>query len=313
MQITKLLKISFKCLIVYFIFSHHINALENKIEFKVNNQIITTIDIGNEVKYLTALNPKLTEMDKDKIKAISTKSLIREKIKKIEIQKIKKNLQIEDVYLSKLLEKNYRKINIKSEQEFIDFLANKNLIYDEFKEKIIIEALWNELIFFKFKSKININEDELKKEIKSNKEKDMNAYNLSEIVFNLKDGENIEDIFKLITQDIDEKGFENAAAIYGVSSTSNMGGKLGWIEATSLNEKLRSKIEKLKIGEFSNPQIIPGGFLIIKLNDTKKIEKKINFDEELKKLIKVKSNEQLNQFSIMYFNKIRKDINVEKI
>ena len=71
--------------------------------------------------------------------------------------------------------------------------------------------------------------------------------------------------------------------------------------------------KRSKIGEFSDPQIIPGGFLIIKLNEIKKIEKEINFDQELKKLIKIKTNEQLNQFSIMYFNKIRKDINVEKI
>lgn len=306
-------KIFCKFLILYFLISKHIIAFENKIEFKVNNHIITSVDISNEAKYLTALNPKLMEMDIDKIKAISTKSLIREKIKKIEIQKIKENIQIEDIYLSKLLESNYKKINIESEQEFINFLANKNLNYDEFKQKITIEALWNQLIFFKFKSKLNINKEELKQEIKSNKEKEFNLYNLSEIVFNLKEGEKIEDIFKLIKKDIDRKGFENAAAIYGISSTSNMGGKLGWIEATSLNEKLRSKIEQLKIGEFSDPQIIPGGFLIIKLNEIKKIEKEINFDQELKKLIKIKTNEQLNQFSIMYFNKIRKDINVEKI
>lgn len=306
-------KIFCKSLVIYFILSQLTIAIENKIEFKVNNQIITTVDISNEIKYLTALNPKLNEMDKEKIKTISTNSLIREKIKKIEIQKIKKNLQIEDEYLSKLMKNNYTKINIKSEQEFIKFLTNKNLNYDEFKQKIIIEALWNELIFFKFKSKININKEELKQEIKINKENEYNSYNLSEIVFNLKDGEKIEQVFNLIRQDINEKGFENSAAIHGISSTSKIGGKLGWIEATSLNEKLRSIIEKLNIGEFSNPQIIPGGFLVIKLNDIKKIQKTIDLNEELKKLIKIKSNEQLNQFSIMYFNKIRKDINVEKI
>ena len=123
----------------------------------------------------------------------------------------------------------------------------------------------------------------------------------------------IEDKFNLIKEDIEDKGFNNAALLYSISSTSSLGGKLGWIEETSLNKNLRLEISRLKIGEFTKPKVIPGGFLIIKLNDSKKVEKKINLDDELKKLIRIKSNEQLNQFSIMYFNKIRKDIKVEKI
>ena len=288
-------------------------SLENRIEYKVNDEIITTVDIQNETRYLTALNPKLLEIDKNKIINISTKSLIREKIKKIEIQKIKKNLEIDKSYLNKLIENNYRKINIQTEQEFINFLDSLELKYDQFKKKIIIEALWNELIFLKFKSKVNVNKEKLRQKIIKNSKKQNKSYNLSEIFFNLKEGEKIESKFELISKDIEEKGFENAALIHSISSSANLGGKLGWVEATSLSEKLRKEISKLKVSEFTKPNIIPGGFLILNLNNSKNVEKKINLEEELLNLIKIKTNEQLNQYSIIYFNKIKKNIKVEKI
>tara|TARA_B100001057_G_C22740926_1_gene907708 strand:- start:72 stop:1022 length:951 start_codon:yes stop_codon:yes gene_type:complete len=293
--------------------TNHLYSIENRIEYKVNDEIITSVDIQNEARYLTALNPKLLEIDKDNIVNISTNSLIREKIKKIEIQKIKKYLEIDKDYLSKLIENNYRKINIQTEEEFINFLNDLGLKYDEFKKKIIIEALWNELIFLKFKSKVNINKEKLKQEILKNNNKFYKSYNLSEIFFNLKKGEKLENKFKLISKDIEEKGFENAALIHSISSTANLGGKLGWIEANSLNEKIRIKISKLKVNEFTNANIVPGGFLIINLNDSKNVEKKIDLDAELTNLIKIKTNAQLNQYSIIYFNKTKKNIKIEKI
>jgi len=296
-----------------FFHTSNLYSLENRIEYKVNDEIITTVDIQNETRYLTALNPKLLEIDKNKIINISTKSLIREKIKKIEIQKIKKNLEIDKSYLNKLIENNYRKINIQTEQEFINFLDSLELKYDQFKKKIIIEALWNELIFLKFKSKVNVNKEKLRQKIIKNSKKQNKSYNLSEIFFNLKEGEKIESKFELISKDIEEKGFENAALIHSISSSANLGGKLGWVEATSLSEKLRKEISKLKVSEFTKPNIIPGGFLILNLNNSKNVEKKINLEEELLNLIKIKTNEQLNQYSIIYFNKIKKNIKVEKI
>lgn len=310
-MIKKEIKIIFFILISSFL-SLYANSIENKIEYKVNNEIITSVDIKNEIKFLTSFNPKLLELDKNKILEISTQSIIKEKIKKIEIEKYKK-LEIDQNYLSKIIENNYKKINLKSESEFMNFLKGKNLKYDEFKEKLMIESLWNEIIFFKYKSQVSINEKKLKEELLKFNNREYTTYNLSEILFNLDDNEKFEYKSKLIKRDIKDKGFENAASLHSISSTSSLGGKLGWVEENSINVKLRKKISKLSIGQFTDPQVIPGGYLIIKLNDIKKNKKEINIDKELIKLIKIKTNEQLNQFSNIYFKKVKKDIKIEKI
>ena len=116
--------IIFLCVGTLLLFTtNHLYSVENRIEYKVNDEIITSVDIQNEARYLTALNPKLLEIDKDNIKNISIKSLIREKIKKIEIQKIKNNLEIDKGYLSKIIENNYIVvlINVSLDSAIISF------------------------------------------------------------------------------------------------------------------------------------------------------------------------------------------------
>ena len=58
-------------------------AIENKILVKVNNEIITSIDILNEIKYLNLINNEFKNLDKFKVYEISKNSLIREKLKKM--------------------------------------------------------------------------------------------------------------------------------------------------------------------------------------------------------------------------------------
>ena len=301
---------------LFFIISHFqaANSIENKIEFKINNEIISSIDIDNERKLLLSLNPRLVELNQKKLLEISIESAIREKIKKIEIKKYKKEIEIDRDYLSQLIEDNYKKINFKSKQEFKNFLNAKGLKLEKFEKKLMIEALWNEIIFLKYRNKVNINEKKLRKEIVKFSEKNYDySYNLSEIVFNVDSSSKLADKNDEIQKEIKSTGFENAASINSISSTANIGGKLGWINAAQLSEKIRMQIVELEVGENTKPLVIPGGFLILKLNDLKKNIKKINIDEELKKLIRVKTNEQLNQFSNIYFNKIKKDIKIEKI
>ena len=117
----------------------------------------------------------------------------------------------------------------------------------------------------------------------------------------------------MIQKDIQEKGFENAALIHGISESSNNGGDIGWINSSSLNLKLKKKIEKLETNAITEPIVIPGGFIILKLKDKREVEKKINIDEEINKIVKQKVNEQLNQSSIIYFNKIKKNIQINEL
>jgi len=288
-------------------------SIENKIEFKVNNQIITSIDIIKELNFLAALNPKILELDKNQIFEISKNSIIKEKIKTLEILKFKREIAIDDNYLSKLVRESYMKINLSSENEFLDYLSKYNLELKDFKKKITIEALWNQLIYSKFKSKVNIDIDKIKSEVVNNKNNKVTLFNLSEIIFNIDQNQTLEKRFEQIKNDIDLNGFENAAVIHSISDTGSTGGKLGWINQNSINQKLNEKIKNLNVGDFTMPIVTPGGFLIIKLEDAKEQDKEINLEEEIQKLTILKTNQQLNQFSTIYYNKIKKDIKIEKL
>ena len=288
-------------------------SIENKIEFKVNNEIITSIDIFKELNFLAALNPKILELDKNQIFEISKNSIIKEKIKTLEILKFKNEIVIDDNYLSKLVRESYIKINLNSENEFLDYLSKYNLELEDFKKKITIEALWNQLIFSKYKSKVNIDKKKIKSEKVKNKNNKVILFNLSEIIFNIDRNQILEEKFDQIKKDINLNGFENAAVIHSISESGSAGGKLGWINQNSINKKLNEKIKNLNVGEFTKPIVVPGGFLIIKLEDLKEEDKEINLEEEIIKLITLKTNQQLNQFSNIYYNKIKKDIKIEKL
>ena len=173
------------CFIFFLILSLNANALENKIVYKVNNEIITSLDIDNEIKYLKILNPKIKNLDNKTILEIGKNSIIREKIKKIEIRNNTKNLKIDEEYLNRLLENIYLKINIKSKKEFQNYLLINNLNIQFINEKISIEVLWNNLILSKFSSKLNVNKENLKKKIMKSKNKVAKSYNLSEIIFDI--------------------------------------------------------------------------------------------------------------------------------
>ena len=75
-------------------------ALENKIVLKIENEIITSLDIVNEKNYLIALNPNIKNLDANRLKKISKDSLIREKIKEIEILKYTETIKL-DKHLAK--------------------------------------------------------------------------------------------------------------------------------------------------------------------------------------------------------------------
>jgi len=287
------------------------NSVENKILYKVNNEIITTYDLKKEFKYLSLINPTISDLEKDEIFEISKNSIIREKIKKIEILKHVENIIIDDDYTNKMITETYSKIGLNNKAEFEKKLNNLGISLNEFKEKLSIEALWNQLIYEKYKSKVQVDVSKLKKEI-SLKE-NQNIFNLSEIVFNVEKAENFSDKLNQIIDDIENKGFENAALIHSVSETKSFGGNLGWINENSISKNLREKIINMQIGKYSNPITIQGGFLIIKINEIKKEKISLDIDKELNKLIRLKTNQQLNRFSNIYFKKIKKNLKIEKI
>ena len=283
-------------------------SIETKIIHSIQDEIITNIDIKNEFKYLMALNNSLKELDEEKILNISNESIIREKIKKIEISKNFKEIKLNEDYSELLLKNIYSRLNLKSIDEFEIYLKNYDLKIIDIKKKITIDALWNELIIKKYSSKIVINEAALKKEILKNSKIQSKEYQLSEIIFEVENKEEIEKKYKEVVKSINEIGFENSAATYSFSESAKIGGDIGWINENSLNNNIRKNISSLKVGEFTKPIILSNGILILKLINTKNSEITVDIESELKKAINYERNRQMNQYSKIYYNKIKKNL-----
>jgi len=296
-------------LILYLCFTFNsVKAIESKIIHNIGSEIITNIDIKREFKYLVALNNSLKELDKEKILNISNESIIREKIKKIELLKNFKEIKLSEDYYKILLKNIYSRLNLKSINEFEIYLKDYDLKIDDIKTKITIDALWNQLIIKRYGSKIAINESEIKKKILKNSKIQSREYQLSEIIFEVTSKEQIKRKYDEVVKSIDEIGFENTAATYSFSESSKIGGDIGWINENSLNNNIKKNITSLKVGEITKPIILSNGILVLKLKNTKNLETIIDMENELKKAIDYERNRQLNQYSKIYYNKIKKNL-----
>ena len=264
------------------------------------------------MRYLLALNPKLSELKNSEIIEISKKSIVKEKIKKMEINNNYESIDLPKKYLEVLLKNIYSKIGISDLNEFKIYIKNQGISYENVLEKIKIEAVWNEIIVSKFSSQVKIDEKNLRKKLKIEKI-NFKSYLMSEIVFNIQELKNLDKRFEEIKKTIKEQGFENAALKYSISQTSKIGGKLDWINENSLNENIKNKLSELKVNEFTDPINIPGGFLILKINEIKNETMNLDVKNILKNMIRAARNDQLNQFSNMYFNKIKNNITINEI
>ena len=290
-----------------------IYSAESYVVLKVNNNIITNIDIDNEFRYLMALNKDLKNIDKKIIIKLAKDSIIREKIKETELMNYF-DLNQENKYIDRIMKNFYIKLGLKNEKDFINYLESYKLSYKDVKMKISIEAAWNDLVYKRYSNNIIINEEEIKKNIKKliNNNNKQYAYSLSEIIFTSDKSENAENTYQLIKKSISEIGFKNTANIYSESDSSKHGGKIGWINEGQLSKLIKKEIVKLKIDEHTRPITVPGGQIILYLNDKKQQERKLNFEEEFKKQILFEKNKQLNQFSKIYFNKIKKNSTISE-
>mgnify|MGYP006152896355 CR=1 FL=1 len=298
-------------ILLFFLTLNQAQSIEIKIIHNIQNEIITNIDIKNEFKYLVALNNSLKKLDKEKILSISNESIIREKIKKIEILKNFKEIKLNEDYSRILIKNIYSNLNLKSLNEFKVYLKDYGLTISDIKTKTTIDALWNELIIQKYGSKININKNKIEKEILKNSKIQTKEYQLSEIIFEIISKDEIKKKYNEVVQSINEEGFENTAAIYSFSESAKIGGNIGWINENSLNDKIKKNIKNLKIGEITKPIILPNGILILKLVDINSSEATIDVGNELKKAINYERNRQLNQYSKIYYNKVKKNLNFD--
>ena len=297
---------------IFLIFNTNLNGLENKILVKIENQIITSLDVNNEYRYLIALNPSIKNSKKDDILKLAKKSIIQEKIKKIEIEKNFKNPKISQGFIDQILRNIYLSIGFNNLNDFKKYLIDNKINFEKIKNKLKIEAMWNELILIKFSSKVKIDEEKLRKRIIDNSTF-LKSYLLSEISFEVSNLQELNKKYQEIIKEINSKDFTFAALKYSMSPTSNLGGKLDWINENSLNENIREVIKNLEINDITKPINVPGGFLILQINDIKNTKIKINIEEQFKKLENYEKNNQLNQYSKIYLNKIKKDLEISEL
>ncbi len=299
----------FFILFFYLFFFNFTYSNEIKIIVKIDNELITNIDIENEKKYLLLLNENLNKLSKEENFILAKNSLIREKIKMKEISKFyKENNDIE--FENKIIENFYKRLGFSSKNDFEKFIMEKNLNFDNLKKKLILEGVWNQIVYRKYKDKIKIDKLYIKEKIKKNynNQEKKYEYNLSEILVDVE--KNISFIENELVKYIEKFGFKIAANKYSKSDTSIYGGEIGWIKSSSLSEKIRKKISFINIGEITDVIHTPNGYLILKLNDKKEITEKFNLEKELEIQVQFEQNRQLNQYSLNYYKKLKQNANI---
>ena len=282
------------------------NTAENfYIVYKVNNEIITNSDIEKEYRYLVSLNNQLKNLEKQKIIELSKESALREKIKKIELIKYF-DLKTININIDNYLENFYRNLNIKNKKEFEEYLQSNKISLNYVQKKIEIEILWNQLIYDRYIGQINIDRNQLKEKVKKLiSTKKQKKYSLSEILFDKENNSNFEKKLENINQSISEIGFKNTANIYSISDSSKFGGKIGWIEEQKLSTKILEQLKALEVGQYTSPVQVGSSFLILKIEEIKYENAIINEDEELNKMIQFETSKQLDQFSKIFYEKIK--------
>lgn len=291
-----------------------VSAVENVfIVYKIDSEIITNIDVKNESKYLMALNPQLKSMNAEQLLDLSKQSIIKETIKKKEILKYFE-LDQNDSFLDNFLENFYIRLNLTSLDELENYLIEYNLTILDIKKKFEIEHFWNKIIFDKYNRQVDVNEDSIRKRIEEKKMiKDKKIYSLSEIIFEKDKDITLQDKMKKISESIKEIGFKNTANLYSIADSAKFGGDIGWVEEDSLSEKIGSTLKKIELGNYSDAMEVGNNFLILNINNIKFESKEFNEEEEFSKIYNYEKNRKLDQFSKIYFNKIKINTKIDEL
>ncbi len=308
-----------KNLILIFFFSiipfNFSNAIENiKIIKKINNEIITNIDLKNEYNYLVALNDNLKNLKEDEANRISEQSLVREIIKHNEIIKYisLENFQ-NDKLIDDVLENIYKNLNLINITDFENYLKKFGVSVKDVRKKISIEVAWNQIIISKFNNQININEEKLLEKIRKNNlnSKEVIEYNLSEIVFQAKNQSELENKTDKIKVSIQSSGFKTTANKFSISDTAKFGGQIGKIKNNQLSSIFQNELKRLNIGEYSKPINVGNRFIILFINEKNIINQQLDEKQILKSMVDFERKSQLENYSQIYYDKIKLNVQIQ--
>jgi peptidyl-prolyl cis-trans isomerase SurA len=288
---------------------------EVKILYKVNENIISNIDVANEIRYLRILDKNFQNIELNKLKDVALKSLIKEFIKKDEIEKYY-NVNYNSTDIDKYINRIGLNLGFNNIDDLTDHLSKNNIKLKDIRRKLNIEKTWNSLIYEIYFKKIVINKEQISNKLEKiiNQKTYQKSFRLSEIVFSAKDKISFEKKYNEILHDIEKTNFNQAAIIHSISDTANSGGEVGWVNTSQLSKKIYDEIKNLKAEQMSRPITTPGGMLILKVNEIKDVlNEKLDKDLELSNMIKIEQNRQLTEYSIIHYKKIERNSYVKKI
>ncbi len=293
--------------LIFVIFLFCTTNAEIIIKYKINDEIITNFDIEYEANYLVFLRPDLRNLPKEDLLKISENSLIREIIKKKELAKIYKN--IENINFEKqIVNKLIKFKNLDSADQLKKIIKKNNLDYKDILIKMKYEKLWNDLIIRKYSALVKVDKQNLKKELllklKNNQKFE---YNLSELLFEIDKNNELEKKYREIKKFISENNFKYAVSKYSLANSSKNGGNIGWLKETLLSKDLINILNQIEIDGITKPIKYPNGYLILKLNNKRNMKQIIDIEKELQEIIKFEKNKQLNQYSLLYYKKLKQN------
>ena len=299
-------------IISFFNSDHVLSKINNKIIANVGNQIITDLDIEDEIKTMLILNQKkFSQENINQVKNMAVNALIKRSIKKNEILKYKVE-DYDEKGLSNYLIQVSKQLN--TDKEGLKNILETNLInYEIFIDKYKTELKWNNLIYSLYKNQLNINTVEIENELKKSLENKIEIveYELSEIevLFNQKDlNKNLEEIYETIKN----SDFKTAVKKYSISPSSENDGKMGKLNEKSLSKVYLNELKKLNIGEITNPIRSGESVVILKIDNIKKIgNEELDLEKIKKEIVLRKRDEKLNLFSRSHLSSVENSILVK--
>ena len=280
--------------------------LTDKIILLVGNEVITNYDIDLEIKYLNLISDgKFKSSGREENIKTAKEYLIKDKIKINEIEKFP-NLVIKEEQLQFQINHIARSLGFGTTENLETFLIEDGYNIEELKKKITIELKWNQLVFQFYNNSVVIDKKKIEKKLKSALLKQKTEeYLISEIFIQGTENDELNRKFAVVIDKIKNDGFENAAIKYSSSASSPKGGGLGWIPESEISQNLLESIKKTTIGNITDPIRVPGGLVLFNVENKRHIEKKVDMENELNRLIEVEKEKQLTQFSITYFNLVK--------
>ena len=273
----------------------------------IGDKAIAQSDIVNEIKILLILNNEsYSDEKREDLHRISIESIIKRKIKEIEIERtdfFEFNQQDVNYELTRLAN------NINADLETLKNICESNeLDFAIIEKNIQINLAWNSLIFELYKNQISIDSDEINEQLRISQGEKTEEYLISEIMIKPVEKNMVESEIKKLKDKIKIEGFESVAKRLSISESALNGGNLGWLNENSISDKIKPEIVNTPVGGLSKAILLPDGIFLFQIRNKRKIDHNLSLEEKKDKLVKFKKIKILKMHSLAHYDKVRRTI-----